>query len=175
MKVMYCHGRGSDGNGTKAQQLKGQFGAENVFANNYPTNDPIGENAEMLVPLAEMSNFWQYVEMLKKDIAEQNPEVIVASSFGGAVTCQVIKEGAWTGPTVFLAQAGVKFGVVSALPEGTRAVFIHGKNDDIVAIEGSKRLAKSSSRATLITVEDGHRLHLPESTNAFLAATAAYL
>ena len=37
-------------------------------------------------------------------------------------------------------------------------VIIHGLSDEIVPIESSRKIAKSSSNVELIEVEDGHRL-----------------
>ena len=68
-----------------------------------------------------------------------------------------VRRGGWTGPAVFLAQAGVKFTVSDRLPEEARAILIHGEFDEVVHISGSVQLASSSPNATLVRVADGHR------------------
>ena len=168
-KIMYCHGRGSCGNGTKAKFLKSFEGYE-VIANDYPTNDPINSYGEMDGELKDMSNFWRYVQILSGDIKVHQPDIIVASSFGGAVLLRVILERNWTGPSIFLAQAGVKFGVSTVFPSDTKAIFIHGTFDDVVPIEGSRLLASTSQNADLIEVQDGHRLHRNCSKDAMKIA-----
>ena len=175
--IMYCHGRNSSGSGRKATIIRNHFSECNFVGNDYPTDDPIetDKNKPMPCPLNEMTNFWRYVQMLTGDIKIHKPDVIVASSFGGAVLTRVILEGGWTGPTVFLAQAAHKFGVADSLPQGTEAIYIHGTEDDIVDFEGSAILARSSQSARLVAVEDGHRLKSDESKDAFLAAIAELL
>ena len=175
-KVMYCHGRGSNGNGTKARFLKSLPGLE-VVANDYPTDDPLlpfGDFPEG-TGLKDMACFWRYVQMLTGDIKIHKPDLIVASSFGGAVLLRVMLEGGWTGPAVFLAQAGVKFTVSDNLPENARAILIHGEFDETVLIEGSETLAASSPNATLVRVADGHRLHREDSKAALRAAVLELL
>ncbi len=168
-KIMYCHGRGSCGNGTKAQFLKSLSGYE-VVGNDYPTSDPVTAYGQMDGELKDMSNFWRYVQMLTGDINIHQPDLIVASSFGGAVLLRVMLERGWTGPAIFLAQAGVKFNVSQALPIRSSAIFIHGTFDDIVPIEGSRLLVSTSENAHLVEVADGHRLHRECSLEAIKIA-----
>ena len=175
--IMYCHGRGSSGGGSKATIIKDYFDTCNFVGNDYPTNDPVQTMSDkpMPVPLHEMKEFWRYVQILKGDIAIHNPDVVVASSFGGAALLRVILEGGWNGPTVFLAQAGHKFAVSESLPKRHEAIFIHGKQDEVVAFEGSEALAATSDNARLIPVIDGHRLKAEESREAYLAAITELL
>lgn len=175
--IMYCHGRGSTGRGTKATIIKNHFVEHNFVGNDYPTDDPIQplSDKEMPCKLHEMKEFWRYVQMLTGDIKIHKPDVIVASSFGGAALTRVILEGGWAGPTVFLAQAAEKFKVTTTFPAGHRAIFIHGRQDEVVGIEGSEMLANSSADATLIEVTDGHRLKADKSQEAYLAAITELL
>ena len=174
---MYCHGRGSTGRGTKATIIKKRFPQHNFVGNDYPTNDPVetDKDKEMPCKLHEMKDFWRYVQILTGDIKIHKPDVIVASSFGGAAITRVIMEGGWTGPTVFLAQAAHKFRVTDTLPPGYEAIYIHGTEDDVVKFEGSAVLAGTSRNARLVAVNDGHRLYLDESREAYLAAIAELL
>lgn len=175
--IMYCHGRGSSGQGNKAKIIRGHFADHNFVGNDYPTDDPVQPLSDKPMPckLHEMKDFWRYVQMLTGDIKFHKPDVIVASSFGGAALMRVILEGGWNGPTVFLAQAAEKFKVATTFPVGHRAIFIHGRQDDVVAIAGSEMLSNSSADATLIEVTDGHRLKAEESKNAYLAAITELL
>ena len=174
---MYCHGRGSTGRGTKATIIREHFVQHNFIGNDYPTDDPIQPMVDKPMPcdLHEMKEFWRYVQILTGDIKIHKPDVIVASSFGGAAVMRVLLEGGWTGPTVFLAQAGFKFDVANQFPAGHRAIFIHGRQDEVVAFAGSETLAASSEQATLVEVTDGHRLRAVESREAYLAAIAELL
>ena len=76
------------------------------------------------------------------DLKEQNnlPNVIVGSSFGGAVLMNLIQEGHWNGPSVFWASAHMKKEIRAeynlplwdSLPPNHRAIFIHSKTDALV-------------------------------------------
>ena len=60
--IMYCHGRGSSGRGSKATIIMNHFDQCNFVGNDYPTNDPIQPAADkpMPVPLHEMKElFWK--------------------------------------------------------------------------------------------------------------------
>lgn len=175
--IMYCHGRGSSGGGTKGTIIRHYFTNHRYVGNDYPTNDPIEADKDkpMPCPLHEMKDFWRYVQILTGDIKIHKPDVIVASSFGGAVLTRVILEGGWNGPTVFLAQAAHKFGVTDTLPAGFEAIYIHGTQDDVVDFDGSAILAATSRNAKLVSVEDGHRLRSEESKQAYLAAITELL
>jgi hypothetical protein len=175
--IMYCHGRGSTGRGSKATIIMNHFDTCQFVGNDYPTNDPVQTMADKAMPVSlhEMKEFWRYVQILKGDIAIHKPDVVVASSFGGAALLRVILEGGWNGPTVFLAQAGYKFTVSKTLPKGHKTIFIHGKQDEVVAFEGSEILAATSENARLVPVTDGHRLKAAESREAYLAAITELL
>ena len=174
--IMYCHGRGSSGRGSKATKIMEYFSEHHFVGNDYPTNDKveIDKNKPMDWPLYEMKDFWQYVQMLKGDIQIHKPDVIVASSFGGAVFMRVLLEGAWTGPTVFLSMAGAKFGVGDRISTTVPAIFIHGLDDTVVEIKDVQALAEASA-SSFIAVKDGHRLKEPVSYNAYIKAIQTFL
>ena len=162
-KVLYIHGRGGSSNGTKIQNLR-SLNKYEVYAFDYKT--PVGDNIDD----KDDALFAQFVADAKGHISEVQPDVIVASSYGGAVLLQIILDGNWDKGSVFLAQAGVKFHIGDHIPSHVPAVLIHGIQDDVVAYQGSVMLAKSSDNARLISVNDGHRLYQPESTAAIIEA-----
>ena len=134
---LFFHGREGSNRGNKARWLAREYGACT------PTYDTKTLDAAM--PRAR--------QVLK----EHQPSAVVGSSFGGAVLLKLIHEGLWTGPSVFLAQAGVKFGLDAVLPPGVPAVLIHGTRDTVVEPQDSRLLAATSG-AQLIEVDDDHRL-----------------
>jgi len=89
-------------------------------------------------------------------ITEQT-ELVIGSSFGGAVLLKLLHEGGWSGPSIFMAGAGIKLTEHRALPASSRAIFIHGRHDAVVPVEDSRVLAASCGMP-LWEVEDGHRL-----------------
>ncbi len=96
--------------------------------------------------------------------------LIIGSSFGGAVLLELLHQGAWSGPALFLAGAGIKLTPHRTLPAATRAIFIHGRRDTVVPLDDSRTLA-TASRMPLWEVEDGHRLGSILEDGTLAAAT----
>ncbi|MDP6931497.1 MAG: hypothetical protein QGG40_01215 [Myxococcota bacterium] len=86
-------------------------------------------------------------------------QLIIGSSFGGAVLLRMLHEDPrWTGPSVFLAGAGVKLTPYQSLAPGVPCLLVHGTRDSVVPFEHSRQLAASSPDAQLWSVDDEHRL-----------------
>ncbi len=89
----------------------------------------------------------------------EGTRLVIGSSFGGAVLLRLLHEApVWRGPVLLLAGAGPKLTPYRSLPEGVRALVVHGRDDEVVPFDDSVRLAASSSTATLCAVDDAHRL-----------------
>ena len=101
-------------------------------------------SAEMPAKMGDPDAFVKSVEVATRAVLADEPSLIVGSSFGGAVLLQLIVNGVWTGPSVFLAQAGVKYDIADALPNGLRAILIHARDDKIVPFEDSERIVANS-------------------------------
>jgi len=86
--------------------------------------------------------------------------LIVGSSFGGAVLLKLLHEAPrYAGPCVFMAGAGVMITPYDHIPEGVRAVLMHGRGDDEIAPGDSRTLfASSGPGVQLWELHDGHRL-----------------
>jgi pimeloyl-ACP methyl ester carboxylesterase len=89
------------------------------------------------------------------------PEVLVGSSFGGAVAVALLQRELWRGPTLLLAQAALRQGLPARLPSGHPIWLVHGTRDELIDIEDSRRLAAAGDPAwvRLIEVDDDHPLH----------------
>jgi hypothetical protein len=76
------------------------------------------------------------------------------------VALALVQRGVHRGPLVLLAPAHRHFGVEETIPEGGFAVIVHGLEDDVVSIEGSRALSRTGQpgQVTLLEVHDGHRL-----------------
>lgn len=87
-------------------------------------------------------------------------EIIVASSFGGAVLMALLHEAsAWRGGCVFLAGAGLKLTPYTTLPDRCPTILIHGRHDDVVDPADSQKLARTGAGLSQYwEVDDGHRL-----------------
>ncbi|HIA03546.1 MAG TPA: hypothetical protein EYN66_16840 [Myxococcales bacterium] len=96
----------------------------------------------------------------RRALRDHPAKVLVGSSFGGAVLLKLIHEGSWTGPSVFVAQAGIKLTEYRALPDDIPAILLHGLNDMEIPIAHSRMLAENSGpMVQLWEIDDGHRMH----------------
>eukprot|EP01122_Echinamoeba_exundans_P007589 TRINITY_DN2366_c0_g1_i2.p1 TRINITY_DN2366_c0_g1~~TRINITY_DN2366_c0_g1_i2.p1 ORF type:complete len:326 (+),score=40.74 TRINITY_DN2366_c0_g1_i2:90-1067(+) len=108
------------------------------------------------------------VELQTEAINKFEPDVVVASSFGGGVAVHLLSRGIWKGATLLLAPAqhaisrrGFLTGHYrfSIPPEATVTV-VHGKEDNVIPLSDSETLANlgSHEQVEFITVTDDHRL-----------------
>jgi pimeloyl-ACP methyl ester carboxylesterase len=78
--------------------------------------------------------------------AGRGPDVVVGSSFGGAIAVALLARGLWRGPTLLLAQAAQKLGVVDPLTRtGTLGLVTLEEVDDehrLSSLVASGRLAE---------------------------------
>ena len=144
-KPMYLHGLEGSPRGTKGAWMTRMYDAS---APEMPARSHVQDA------------FSKCVAVAREALRQKEPSLIVGSSYGGAVLLQLVLEGTWSGPCVFLAQAGIKLGVGDTLPPGVRAILIHALHDDVVPHEDSRILAENSGNSVeLWTVEGDHRLH----------------
>jgi hypothetical protein len=92
-----------------------------------------------------------------KIISEFEPDVIVGASFGAALLTHLIEEGCWSGPSVFLASTATLLLGYESLSVCVPSVWIHGRQDGIVPVEHSVRMAGKSG-GELVLVNGKHRL-----------------
>jgi ribA/ribD-fused uncharacterized protein len=140
LRVQFIHGLESNPQGTKARFLAAHFDAL------APAMDTRSLEGSIATQAAALEAF--------------RPDVVVGSSFGGAVTVALLARGVWRGPTVLLAPAAAKLGVDNRLPGEVTATVVHGVDDDIVPLADSRALVAGTApaRVTLREVPDGHRL-----------------
>lgn len=139
-RVQFIHGLEGSPQGSKARALAAHFDA--------------------LAPAMDTSDFEGCVRTQAEALARFRPDVLVGSSFGGAVAVALLMRGAWRGPTLLLAQAAYHYLPDAALPAAARVVLVHGLRDDLVPIEESRRLAATGDPdlVTLLEVDDIHPL-----------------
>jgi pimeloyl-ACP methyl ester carboxylesterase len=154
LRVLFMHGLESSPMGDKARYLATRFDATT------PAMDTraFQKTPTLADPVARAS-FELCVAQQARAIVDARPDVVVGSSFGGAIAVLLLSRGAWRGPTLLLAQASDRLGVL-ALPMDVPVLLVHGTKDDVVDIAGSRRLARTgtSGLVRLIEVDDGHRL-----------------
>lgn len=95
-------------------------------------------------------------------------DLLMGSSYGGAIGLLLLQSGDWTGPSLLLCPAWRLVAKksfdsppppLSALPAAVsaRTLVVHGRTDETVPYADSEALVEGSA-ATLLSVEDGHRL-----------------
>ena len=142
LRVQFIHGLESSPQGTKARLLAGIF--------------------EARTPAMDTSDFEGCVALQARTLDEFAPDVVIGSSFGGAVAVALLQRGLWSGPTLLLAQAAVKWQLPVELPTPAPVWLVHGTRDEIIDPEDSRRLAAAGDpeRVRLIEVDDDHRLQV---------------
>ena len=140
LKVLFVHGLEGNPQGSKARFLTEHF--------------------DTVVPAMNTSDFGASVETIALAARQRPPDVLVGSSFGGAVALRLLQRGDHRGPALLLAPAARHFGVEERIPEGVRVVIVHGTRDTVVDVEGSRRLAATGTAGLveLREVDDEHRL-----------------
>ncbi len=140
LRVQFIHGLEGSPQGSKARYL--------------------AEHFEAITPAMDTSSFKGCIATQAEAIEEFKPDVLVASSFGGAVAVALLDQGLWKGPTLLLAQAALMFPTSGKLPADVTVWLVHGVGDLVVDVEDSQRLAATGSpdRVRLIEVDDDHRL-----------------
>jgi alpha/beta superfamily hydrolase len=140
LRVQFVHGLEGSPQGAKAR----------LFA----------EHFTALTPAMDTRDFEGCVALHAATIASFKPDVLVGSSFGGAVAVVLLQRGVWRGPTLLLAQAARHYGLAAVLPEGVPVWLVHGRGDDVVEIEESRALARfGTDLVRLMEVDDDHSLH----------------
>lgn len=108
----------------------------------------------------DTSDFESCVALHADTLARFQPDVLVGSSFGGAVAVALLQRKLWRGPTLLLAQAALRYNPEARLPEGARVTLVHARQDDVVPIEHSRKLSAGTDPTIveLIECDDDHAL-----------------
>lgn len=142
IRVHFIHGLEGSPSGSKAQLLARHFNAVTLAMDTSDFEGCVTQHAALLA-------------------AGGGPDVLAGSSFGGAVAVALLQRGHWSGPTLLLAQAALLYGLPAELPSGVPVWIVHGRGDDVVPPEHSRRLAAAGEleHVRLIEVDDDHSLH----------------
>ena len=139
MKVLFLHGLESKPNGTKSIYLKDR-------------------GHQVLDPSLPKSSFPESVEIAQREVDDEQPDIIVGSSRGGAVAMAVNPRGA---RLVLVAPAWRNYGVSPSVPAGT--IVLHSTTDDVIPYKDSQQIKGASA---VVPVGDGHRMSDQEALTA---------
>jgi pimeloyl-ACP methyl ester carboxylesterase len=140
LKVQFVHGLESGPGSSKSTYLHRFFDA--------------------VTPPMDTRDFEGAVATQSLHASEFVPDVLVGSSFGGAVALAMLQRGLYGGAAVLLCPAYRHFGVEGRVPEAARVVIVHGTRDEVVPVDDSRALAATGTKALveLVIVDDEHRL-----------------
>jgi len=140
LRVQFAHGLESSPHGNKARLLAQHFLTE--------------------TPAMNTRDFESCVALHAGTLMRFRPDVLVGSSFGGAVAVALLERGLYRGPTLLLAQAAVLYRPAARLPQGVRVLLVHAPQDEVVPFAGSRQLAATGSPGLveLLEREDDHAL-----------------
>jgi predicted esterase len=141
LRIQFIHGLEGSPQGAKARLLSRHF--------------------DTLTPAMDTSDFEACVALQADALANFRPDVLVGSSFGGAVAVALLQRGLWRGATLLLAQAALRRGARAGLPGGVPIWLVHGLRDELIDIEDSRRLAAAGAPEWVVLheVDDDHPLH----------------
>ena len=149
-RVQFVHGLEGSPQGAKAR----------LFAANF----------EACTPAMDTTDFDACVSVHAEALRDFAPDLLVGSSFGGAVAVELLRTGAWRGPTLLLAQAALRRDPAARLPAGVPVWLVHGRDDTLIDVADSRALAKTGdpNRVRLFEVDDDHALHATVNSGRLL-------
>ena len=162
-EVIYLHGLESGPGGRKGAWLSQHHGA---YAVDLDTRHARGSFQRALAAGVLWGHQWPEIEEdfrvpLERARAAITPatQVIVGSSFGGAVLTRLVDEGSWRGPSLLIASAGLKLTGKDRLPESAPMILLHGRRDAVIPLDDARTIAaKSGPNVTLWEIDDDHRM-----------------
>jgi len=113
------------------------------------------QGATVVNPELRDEDWAEAVQLAQEAYDRDPPDVIVASSRGGAVAMALNSRGT---PMVLLCPAWKRWGTATCVPSATK--ILHSKGDDVVNFRDSEDLARNSGlpASALIEVGTDHRL-----------------
>ena len=111
--------------------------------------------AALFLPAAVEASVVDTLAIAEAELARRPPDVLVGSSWGGALAALCVHRGSWDGPILLLAPAGQRISrrcvpgsvlaaqLCAPLPAPTRALVIQGSRDGTVPLADSQALCKN--------------------------------
>jgi len=112
-------------------------------------------------------SFLACVEIQKQAILKEIPDIVLGSSWGGAVVVELMRQGIWNGPTILLAPAVhrvcTKTGngnsrEIARQLRGRRVIIFHDPTDEVVPFVDSEVFASEGQFELRAVDGGGHRL-----------------
>lgn len=170
IRVLFAHGLESHPNGTKVQLLRAQ-GFDVVAPDLEVDLGELRPDDGASFGRALARSFARSVDIVREALGRERPDVLVGSSYGGAVAAGVIALGDWQGPTILLAPAFASLQRRTESDEAAetiarfreraanmRIVVFHDPDDETIPCADSEALARGTAIDLRVTRAGGHRL-----------------
>lgn len=184
MHVLFCHGLESGPNGYKSRALRSQGALVTAPDMQMSLFNPAKTNSlvrSLLSPSALFTrwpsqwlagalgdSFEACLEVQRAALQSDNSfDVLIGSSWGGAVAAALVAEGSWKGPAVLLCPAlgelrrrTTTLSIVERLAElpterKAQCLLVHGDMDETVPLADSSKLSEETGIA-LVVIEGGN-------------------
>jgi predicted esterase YcpF (UPF0227 family) len=124
---------------------------------------------DLILSRSLAKSFEACVEIQQKAIQQEQPDIVVGSSWGGAIALELMRRGDWSGSTVLLAPAlhrvwnkigpGEDVAIARQLNgRSARTIIFHDPSDATVPFEDSVTLAQRTGFELRAVDGGGHRL-----------------
>lgn len=187
ISINFIHGLESGPMGTKHRWFINKFGIKNTTCLDMKTslcrldksNSVLGNiiknikknGFENLIEQSVEDSFQSCVDIQSHYLKNHSIDLIVGSSWGGAIATELISSGSWNGPTVFLAPSYEKYmnqcGKQHLISETYQKIndllnsetkkkcfIVHGTNDKVIPIEHSRNMSQQT-KIPLFEIENG--------------------
>lgn len=123
------------------------------------------KNAVMARALS--ASFAACVDIQKSAVLQENPDIVIGSSWGGAVVVELMRQGVWSGRTILLAPAVQRVcqrtgqgdsGEMARQLRGRRVIIFHDPTDEVVPFVDSEVFATEGEFELRAVDGGGHRL-----------------
>jgi dienelactone hydrolase len=186
VRVLFLHGLESGPNGTKTRLMRAQglaVTAPDLHMSRLRLDKRNSFSRQMLrhwemvvapgqwVAKAVAASRRACVDIARRALKSSEVDVVVGSSWGGAVAVELLRHGTWLGPTVLLAPATREVqnvvdaagwqGLVASVRRAAHSapvVIFHDPNDATISVEGSRDLAAGAALQLHEVDAGGHRL-----------------
>ena len=158
--LIFCHGLESSPKGHKAIWLKERYGGLTPRLKTQETRDFFRIRKERKIGNKDEQGWRQELRLNARTVASTlcaGTKLLIGSSYGGAVVCEMISLGLWTGPVLLLASAHVQLSTLRKFR--SHSLCIHGTRDDTIPPEPVHKFClQSGPKHEFWLIDDDHRL-----------------
>ena len=130
MRILFLHGLEGSPRGKKAQWLSANYDTTTPALNTRAARSFLGALKQGASIDETPSHIFAEPTQAARASLTPDIELVIGSSFGGALLGHLVEQSYWKGPCIFLASAHVKLGTLAAFVGAS--ICIHGASDTVV-------------------------------------------